>query len=225
MGPEEVGRQGWVSTDDELNSAIKWVIPDQLNTSGDVIAYELLYLKDYDSLGPELSYHAKERLQETVDSGEETLVMFDPGQPGWQAHFEMWTRVSRPAIDSSVPRGIRVKSRTRPGPNTLDPLVLFTPGGFTRKPQIFPITLMANMSPSLLPNVLDILGQLARDHGASTLQAWGVNEEEEVIKRWVELGGQIESRMRTREWPYGWCWYGPKGSRGRLVGCEMWTLN
>ena len=239
VGPESYGRQGWISTNDSLNTAMAWHLPPRPSGFRDNESrqwdHELICEKDYDKLAPKLSTLFREKLAKTEMDGDTSLVLLDPGQAGWLAHFQMWSHVGRPSIDPAVPRGVRffprkahATSPTPPFDHSLHPLVLFVPGAFVRSPDVFPITMMVNITANTLTEVLDVCAQVAFDTGASRLEAWGLEPDDEVTKRWMDLGGKLSSRAETRVYPFspfGWCWYGPEGSKGRLIGAEMWINN
>jgi len=217
-----------------MNTAIKWDIPTILPAAPSKphdLDWEYVYEKDFGALGPRISEHYRAGLAGQETDGETVLVLPDPGQEGWLAHFEMWTHYNRPVIDASLPRGVRFfprhtrhsHSKHPPPFNATHPLVLFVPGALVRRPDLLPITITMNVNATLLPQILDVCTRVAWDVGASRLQAWGVDVGDALTKRWIELGGKVESRVVTRQDPFGWCWYGPEGSRGKLMGCEMWT--
>lgn len=235
MGSGDNEREGWVSVDDHSNSDLYWPLsaesdlpPDQPGWS-----HAWVYQHDLEALAPLLSQSFRNRLDSEPDDGITTLLLPDPGAPGWLTHLEVFSKIrvckmARGPTPADTPVGVRffpTSSTSSPPPfQSSNPIVLFAPGLFSRLPDLFSVTMISDLPLSLLPTVLRLLVPLARQQGNKEIRTWGLDPDGAMAKLWCNLGGRIDSRYHNRTFPYGFAWYGREGTKGDLLGCEMWSF-
>ena len=228
IGPNEDERPGWIPHKNAENTDLRWDMkPEDKSAEDGEWKWTWVYQDEIEKMLPLLSEINQGRLKNTVVEDDMTVIRPDPATPGvimdYADYHALGLMDHQSPVPKTTPIGVRFypssSAASPPGYTKDHPLVLFITSLFNQDE--ISITWTSGLSPSVIPPLIAVLHQV---EGAKSLRAWGLDRDDVLVKEFVKRGGKLEDRTETNFYPIGVAWYGPKGTRARVDGLEIWAF-